>query len=99
MKIPDKAFELPLVHRFVFVRKNESFNLALRIQISGSIKSVKRAYLIAVELYKQDILKRHPEMQGVSCAVFYGPVSDYACDDGNEVFYTTKKLKKRFSLG
>ena len=99
MKIPDKAFELPLVHRFVFVCKNESFNSALRVQISGSIKSVKRAYQIAVELCKTDIFKRFPKMEGCMCAVFYGPVSDYACDDGNEAFYTTKKFKKRFSLG
>ena len=99
MKIPDKAFELPLVHRFIFVRKDEPFNLALRVQISGSIKSVKRAYQIAVELCKTDILKRFPEMQGAMCAVFYGPVSDYACDDGKEVFYTTKKFRKRFTLG
>ena len=97
MKIPDKAFELPLVHRFVFVRKNEPFNIALRVQISGSIKSLKRAYQIAVELCKTELLKSFPETESCMCAVFYGPVSDY--DDGSEVFYTTKKFKKRFSLG
>ena len=91
MKVPDKAFDLPLYHRFIFVPKGTSFYTATGVQISGSIKSVERAYKIALELMKDDFRKTD-----VMCAVFYGHVSDAREEDA--VFYTTKKFKKRFKL-
>ena len=91
MKIPEKAFDLPLYHRFVFVPKGTPFFKAPGVQISGSIKSVKRAYQIAVELIKKDF-----QDIDVMCAVFYGRVSDYS--ETHVSFYTTKKFKKRFKL-
>ena len=91
MKIPEKIFELPLYHRFIFVPKNCSFYSAPGYQISGSIKSVDRAYKIAVEMFKRD----YPDFSEM-CAVFYGHVDD-SCEE-KACFYTIKKFKKRFRL-
>lgn len=94
MKIPKKAFDLPLFHRFIFVPKNTSLYAAPVIQISSSIKSVERAYKIAVELLKE----LDPNFDDM-CAVFYGHVSDFAYEEYASLsFYTIKKFKKRFKL-
>ena len=91
MNIPEKAFELPFYHRFIFVSKNCSFNDSIVFQISRSIKSVERAYRVAVEMFKY----RYPEFNEM-CAVFYGHAEDR--DETDSCFYTYKKFKKRFRL-
>ena len=93
MKIPKKAFDLPLFHRFIFVPKNTPFNTAVGFQISGRIKTIERAYKIAVEMFKKTELNID-----CFCAVFYGHVSDDAESLYHTSFYTVKKFKKRFKL-